>query len=52
MKYPFWKMTHDDNPNAAYICINLSEAYIPAEIKKRSICIDNDMGETLKMLKM
>ncbi len=49
IKYPFWQMTHD-NPNAAYICINLSEAYIPAEIGKQSICIDNDIGEVLKQL--
>lgn len=49
IKYPFWQMTHD-NPNAAYICINLSEAYIPEKIRKQSICIDNDIGETLKML--
>ena len=38
------------NPNAAYVCINLSEAYIPAEIKKQSICIDNDIGDILKQL--
>ncbi len=49
IKYPFWQMTHD-NPNAAYICINLSKAYIPAEIRKQSICIDNDIGEVLKQL--
>lgn len=49
IKYPFWQMTHD-NPNANYICINLSEAYIPAEIRKQSICIDNDIGTVLKQL--
>lgn len=49
IKYPFWQMTHD-NPNATYICINLSEVYIPAEIRKRSICIDNDIGDLLKQL--
>lgn len=38
------------NPNAAYVCINLSETYIPAEIKKQSICIDNDIGDALKQL--
>ena len=49
IKYPFWQMTHD-NPNAVYICINLSEAYIPAEIRKQSICIDNDIGAVLERL--
>lgn len=49
IKYPFWQMTHD-NPNAAYICINLSEAYILAEIRKQSICIGNDIGDVLKQL--
>lgn len=49
IKYPFWQMTYS-NPNAAYVCINLSEAYIPAEIKKQSICIDNDIGDILKQL--
>lgn len=49
IKYPFWQMTHN-NHNAVYICINLSESYIPAEIKKRSICIDNDIGDVLKQL--
>jgi len=46
IKYPFWQMTYN-NPNAAYICINLLEAYIPAEIREQSISITGDMGETL-----
>lgn len=46
IKFPFWQMTYA-NPNADYICINLSEAYIPAEIKKQSICIAGDVGEIL-----
>lgn len=49
IKYPFWQMTYE-NSNATYVCINLSEAYIPIEIKKQSICIDNDIGEVLKQL--
>lgn len=32
IKYPFWEMTCQ-NPKAVYACINLSEVYIPAEIK-------------------
>lgn len=49
IKYPFWQMTYN-NPNASYVCINLSEAYIPAEIRKQSVCIDNDIGNVLKQL--
>ncbi len=49
IKYPFWQMTYS-NPNAAYICINLSDSYIPAEIKGQSICIDNDIGDVLEQL--
>lgn len=49
IKYPFWKMTFQ-NPKAAYICINLSEAYCPPEIQERAICINGDIGDTLKSL--
>ncbi len=49
IKYPFWQMTYN-NSNAAYVCINLSEAYIPTEIRKQSVCIDNDIGTVLKHL--
>lgn len=49
IKYPFWQMTHD-NPKAFYICINLPEAYAPAEIRHQSICIDDDIGKVLKTL--
>ena len=50
IKYPFWQMTYK-NPNATYICINLSEAYIPTEIKKQSIVIADDIGEALTHIK-
>ena len=49
IKYPFWRMTHQ-NPKAVYACINYGEAYAPREIGGRSICIDGDIGETLKQL--
>ena len=49
IKYPFWKMVYQ-NPRAAYACVNLSEAYCPAEIRKRSICIDEDIDKVLKEL--
>ena len=50
IKYPFWKMVYQ-NPRAAYACVNLSEAYCPAEIRKRSICIDEDIDKVLKKLR-
>lgn len=50
IKYPFWKMVYQ-NPRAAYACVNLSEAYCPAEIRKRSICIDEDIDKVLKELR-
>lgn len=50
IKYPFWQMTRK-NPNAAYICINLSKACIPTEIQKQSIAIAGDIGEALTHLK-
>ena len=50
IKYPFWKMVYQ-NPKATYACVNLSEAYCPAEIRKRSICIDEDIDEVLKKLR-
>lgn len=50
IKYPFWKMTAE-NQNAFYACLNLGEAYAPAEISGRSACVDADIGETLAVLK-
>lgn len=47
IKYPFWQMTYN-NPNATYVSINLSDTFIPAEIKKQSIGIVEDIGEILK----
>ena len=42
IKYPFLNMTAK-NPKAVYCCVNFGEAYAPAEIKDRSICIDADI---------
>lgn len=47
IKYPFWRMTAA-NQRAAYACINFGEAVCPREIEKRSICIDGDIGTTLR----
>ncbi len=49
VKYSFWRMTHDW-PDATYVCLNYGEAYAPDEIKRRSICINGDIGEILSML--
>ena len=50
IKYPFWQMTYQ-NPKAVYACVNYGEAYAPREIGERSVCIDGDAGEVLKVLK-
>ena len=49
IKYPFWQMTQNFK-NAFYVCINKGEIYIPAEIKDKSLGIDGDIGEILKMI--
>lgn len=49
IKYPFWRMTHE-KPQAVYACLNYGEAFAPKEIADRSICINGDIGETLKRL--
>lgn len=49
IKYPFWQMTAK-NPNAQYVCINFGEAFVPYEIEKRSLCINDDIGEVLQAL--
>lgn len=49
IKYPFWKMTNQ-NPNAVYACINLSQAYAPREIRHQSICLSGDIGNVLHQL--
>ena len=49
MKYPFWKMTAE-NPKAVYACVNVREAYVPTEIRDRSICINGDIGKVLEQI--
>ena len=49
IKYPFWQMTAK-NQNAQYVCINFGEAFAPYEIGKRSLCINDDIGEVLQAL--
>ena len=50
IKYPFWQMTND-NENALYACLNYNEAYCPMQIVRRSICIDGDSGEVIRLLR-
>ena len=49
IKYPFWQMTAK-NPNAIYACINQGQAVCTPEIKKRSICMDADIGQVLQSM--
>ena len=49
IKYPFWRMT-EENENSTYCCINLSEIYIPRQIKEQTICIESDIGDVLKRM--
>ena len=46
IKYPFWRMTCQ-NPRAVYACVNLSAAYCPKELRKRTICIEGDIFHML-----
>ncbi|MCD7766041.1 MAG: Sir2 silent information regulator family NAD-dependent deacetylase [Lachnospiraceae bacterium] len=49
VKFSFWRMVHEW-PDATYACINLNEAYAPDEIRKKSICINDDIGKVLEQL--
>lgn len=46
IKYPFWKLA-EENPKAAYACVNLQDAFAPRELAPRSLCIQRDIGQTL-----
>ena len=46
IKYPFWQMTAK-NPNATYACINQGQAVCPAEIRNKSICINDDISNII-----
>ena len=50
IKYPFWKMTHE-NRHAVYACVNQVESYMPREIQKRSINLCCDIGDALRQLR-
>ena len=46
IKYPFWQMTAK-NPNATYACVNKGQAICPAEIRHKSICINDDISNII-----
>ena len=50
IKYPFWQFVKN-NKNATYACINYGEAFCPEAIEDRSICIDEDIGNVVELLK-
>ena len=49
VKYSFWRMTYEWK-DAVYACLNNGEAYAPDEIKKKSICVNDDIGKILSQL--
>lgn len=51
IKFPFWRMVQEWR-DATYACINLNEAYAPAEIREKSICMREDIGDVLNRLYM
>ena len=50
IKYPFWRMAAEW-PKAGYASINLGEAWAPEEIRQKAVCIQGNIGETIKNLK-
>jgi len=46
IKYPFMQRTFA-NSDATYVSINFGEAYAPLVIRRRSICINNDIATVL-----
>lgn len=49
VKYSFWRMAYEWK-DALYACLNYGEAFAPDEIKKKSICINGDIGAILNQL--
>jgi len=46
IKYPFWRYTYA-NPDAAYACVNLGEAFAHQSISNRSILVKADINEVI-----
>ena len=51
VKYSFWRMAYEWE-KAVYACLNYEEAFAPDEIKKKSICINGDIGAILNQLQL
>ena len=49
IKFPFWQMAIT-NKNSTYACVNYGEAFCPAELEDRSICISSDIGDVLETI--
>lgn len=50
IKYPFRRLTAQ-NKNARYVCVNTDMAYVPEEIKDRSLCFSEDIALTIRCVK-
>lgn len=50
VKVPFIRMTYEW-PDATYVCLNDGEAFAPDEIRPKSICINDDIGNILDKIK-
>lgn len=49
IKYPFMRAVAK-NPHAVYACVNRGECFAPPEIAERSVLVDADIAEVLKVL--
>ena len=50
IKYPFWRMTKDW-PHVTYASVNRGEAFVPDEIREKSICINRDIQDVIQHIK-
>lgn len=48
IKYNFWQQAYE-NPKAMYACINQGQAWAPRELEGRSLTVEGDIGEVLKL---
>ncbi len=49
IKYPFWRFTKE-NKNAFYVSVNLDDDYVPTEIKERSISLNMNIKDLIRLL--
>ena len=49
IKIPFMRMMLEW-PDATCACLNFGETFAPAEVLDKSICVNDDIGNTLKAL--